>query len=123
MEPIFGFSLFAVATIIVACVAWKRGRSGWLCMLLTPAAGFGLVVLANMAGASPAMTGLTAFLAPAVAFFMVLANSSSSDLAVKHGAHGQYIKCPYCAESVRSEAIKCRHCGSSLKTETPTEAS
>ena len=109
MQPIFGFMLFFAACLIVAIIASKRGRSGFLFFLLCVATGFGLVVLTSGAGGSGLAAGFAAFLAPAAGLVLALAAKNSAQLAVEHGAHGEYKKCPFCAEPVRREAIKCKH--------------
>lgn len=113
MEPIFGFMLYFVATLIVSIIASKRGRSGLLVFIACVAGGFVLAILINNVGGS-SWAGLGAFLAPVAALIWALSASTSSQLAVEHGSHGDYKKCPFCAEPVRREAIKCKHCGSAL---------
>lgn len=129
MQPIFGFMLFFAACLIVSIVASKRGRSGLLFFVLCAVAGFGLVVLVSGAGGTGLAAGFAAFLVPVGALVVALSAKSSAQLAVEHGAHGEYKKCPFCAEPVRREAIKCKHCGSSLqdsaesRTTSPAQAS
>ena len=117
MEPLFGFLLFAAVSVIVAVVASKRGRSGWLVFLFCAVAGLVLVPITSQAGGGGLAAGVVAFLAPAVAFVWVLSSQSSEQLAVSKGEHGEFRKCPFCAESVRREAVKCKHCGSDLTTQ------
>jgi hypothetical protein len=117
MQPIFGFLLFFVALVIVAVVANKRGRSGVVYFLVCAVVGFLLVILISRSGGSGVAAGFGAFLAPVGGIFFALASSSSEQLAVERGAHGDYKKCPYCAEPVRREAVKCKHCGSTLEPE------
>ena len=115
MQPIFGFMLFFAASLIVAIIASKRGRSGFLFFILCAAAGFGLVVLTSGAGGSGLAAGFAAFLAPVAGLVIALSTKNCEQLAVEHGSHGEYKKCPFCAEPVRREAVKCKHCGSSLQ--------
>lgn len=117
MEPIFGFMLYFVAALIIAIVAGKRGRSGWLVFILCLVAGAALAVLAGMAGASSVGAGFTAFLAPIAALIWTLSAKSSAELAVVTGAHGDFRKCPSCAEPIRKEAIKCRYCGEAMESQ------
>lgn len=114
MEPLFGFLLYFVATLIVSVVASKRGRSGWLVFIICIVAGFGLVVLASSVGGSGVAAGFAAFMAPAGALMWALSSDTSERIAVVKGEHGEFKKCPFCAESVRKEAVKCKHCGSEL---------
>lgn len=114
MSPLFGFTLFAVACLISAIVARKRGRSGILTFLLCAGTGFGLVVFTSSVGGTGLAAGFAAFLAPAAGLFWALAARSSEQIATEAGEHGAYGKCPFCAEPVRKEAIKCRHCGSEI---------
>lgn len=114
MQPIFGFLLFGVATLIASIVASKRGRSGILVFVLCVVAGFILVVIANNAGGGAVGAGFAAFVAPVAALIWAMSTQSSEQLAVTAGEHGDFKKCPFCAESVRKEAVKCKHCGSAL---------
>lgn len=118
MQPIFGFILFFIACLIVAVVASKRGRSGILFFLGCGAAGFLLAVLIGNGGGTGLGAGFGAFVAPALGLMIALSSKNSAQIAVEHGAHGDYKKCPFCAEPVRREAIKCKHCGSTLDAAT-----
>jgi hypothetical protein len=114
MPPIFGFLLYLAATAAVVVVARKRGQKAWLygvaCIVCAPL----LVMLIGSSGGSGNAAGFGAFLVPIVALFVALSSSTSEQTAVKAGEHGDFKKCPFCAESVRREAIKCKHCGSEL---------
>lgn len=115
MEPIFGFMLYLAASIVVGVVARKRGRSAWVFLLLTLVGGPILVFLISRSGGGGLAAGFGAFLVPIAALAVALSTKTSEQLAVRQGSHGEYKKCPFCAESVRVEAIKCKHCGSNLE--------
>lgn len=115
MEPIFGFALFLVSMIVISVVSAKRGQLWFVYLLVTPALGFGIVILCNMVGASPFATAFAAFLSPLAILFFSLAQPTAAAKAVTTGDAGDYRKCPFCAEAIRKEAIKCRHCGSSVE--------
>jgi hypothetical protein len=115
MEPVFGLALFLAVTSVSTVVAVKRrGRDGWYAIAYCLVGGFVLVKLISAAGGGGIAAGFGAFLAPAGVLFWALATRTSEQLAVERGSHGDYKKCPFCAESVRREAIKCKHCGSEL---------
>lgn len=114
MEPIFGFLLFGIASLIASVVARKRGRSGVLVFLFCLVAGFILVVVTNNAGGGAVGAAFAAFVAPIAALIWATSTQNSEQLAIATGAHGEFKKCPFCAESVRKEAVKCKHCGSTL---------
>lgn len=114
MEPIFGFILFFAAALIASVVASKRGRSGWLVFLACAGGGFLMVILVSRSGGGGTGAAFGAFLAPLAALIWALSSSTSQQLAVENGEHGDFKKCPFCAESVRREAVRCRHCQSDL---------
>lgn len=114
MQPLFGFTLYFVASLIVSIVASKRGRSGWIVFLVRMVAGFGLVVFTSNVGGNGMAAGFSAFLAPIGALIWALASDASERIAVVKGEHGEFKKYPFCAESVRKEAVNCKHCGSEL---------
>jgi hypothetical protein len=115
MEPIFGFLLFFVATIIVAVVAKKRGRAWWAYALFCLVVGFIMVPLVARAGGTGMNAAVGAFLVPLAALVFLLSSNTSEAVAVEKGEHGAFRKCPFCAEPIRREAVKCKHCGSAVE--------
>ena len=114
MQPIFGFILFFVVASLVSVVAKKRGLSFWKYFLACIVAAPAMAVLVSSAGGGGNAAGFGAFLVPIALLFVILSSRNSQQIAVEEGQHGDYKKCPFCAESIRLEAVKCKHCGSSL---------
>ncbi len=112
MEPIFGFLLYFLAVVAVMVVAKKRGQAWWLFGVICVGLSFVAVKVIAAATGSGMAAALGAFAVPIGAFFVSISGNTSQQTAVETGAHGDFKKCPFCAESVRKEAIKCKHCGS-----------
>ena len=119
MDPIFGFSLFALTVFIVTVVAWKRGQAGWLYALISIGGGFVAVKVAAGVGASGLGAAFAGFAVPILALLVSLSSNTSQREATVSGAAGEYKKCPFCAEAVRKEAIRCKHCHSELSATAP----
>ncbi len=82
--------IWIVCGMISAVVAGNKGRSGCAWFIV------GIV------------------LGPLGLIWALVTPSDHADLEEQAIASGEYSKCPYCAELVRSEAVKCRYCGSEL---------
>ena len=115
MEPIYGLILILIWSGLNALIAAKRGRSGlaffgWSVLPVVP-----LMILGSLgSGGNGTVMGLFAFAAPLVACIAAIAVSTGKEAVAASGAHGDYVRCPFCAEPVRKLAIKCRHCSSDL---------
>ena len=105
---------------ISALVADKRGRPGgkFFFKLIGGTAVLLLVAMWALAGSREMAFAMwvIAYACLALGFLVAIFNPGAKELAVAGGEHGDYKKCPYCAESVRREAIKCKHCQSDLVT-------
>lgn len=111
---LLGFSLFFVLALIASIVASRRAKRGIVTFIACCLLGFAAVPLTVSVGGSGMAAAMAAFAVPLLALMWACVAQSSQEIAVENGAHGDYKKCPFCAESVRKEAIKCKHCGSGL---------
>ncbi len=82
--------IWIICGVISAIVAGNKGRSGcaWFAMGI--------------------------MLGPLGLIWALVMPSNRAGLEEQAIESGQYRKCPYCTELVRSEAVKCRYCGSEL---------
>ena len=85
MELVFFWLIFA---ILVGVFAGKKGRSGigyfFLAVILSPL--IGLIIL-------------------------LIAGENREKAEEKKITSGDFKKCPFCAELIKSEAVVCKHCG------------
>lgn len=115
MNPLFGFILFLGLTTLATVVASKRAKRGIVTFIGCCVVGFIAVPLTARMGGNGMAAGTIAMLVPVIALIWASMSQSSQEIAVKTGSHGDFKKCPFCAESVRKEAVKCKHCNSSLE--------
>lgn len=116
---LLGFTVFFALALAAAIVASRRLQRGLATFFATCVLGFAVVPVTTAVGGSGMAAATAALAVPVLALIWACAAQSSQALAVEHGSHGDYKKCPFCAEPVRKEAIKCKHCGSALTTDTP----
>jgi len=115
-------SIFAYLFLAGVCalIADKRGGAGgkFFFKLIGGTALLLLVALWALAGSREMGFGMwvIAWTCLALGLLVALFRPASKDLAAKVGEHGDYKKCPFCAEPVRKEATKCKHCHSELTT-------
>ncbi|MGO3892424.1 MAG: zinc ribbon domain-containing protein [Paenalcaligenes sp.] len=116
MEPIFMFITAFVLALLAAVIAAKRGRSGWVFLLV---AVFGSLVtttamsFVTRANEYAMMAGLMGF--PAIVVIAALAVRSSDQMEAENGSFRGKRKCPQCAERILAEAKKCKHCGTDVE--------
>ena len=119
MEPIVGLILILVWSGLNALIAVKRRRSGLAIFALSTLPIIPVLILVSIgSGGDGTIMGFAAFACPLVAFITAVAVPSGVEAAARRGEHGDFVRCPYCAEPVRKLATRCRHCTSDL-----TEAS
>lgn len=111
---LLGFIVFFGLATLAAIIASRRARLGIVTFLVTCGLGFVAVPLTVAAGGSGVAAATAALCMPLLALMWACIIKDSRSRAVDRGAHGDYRKCPFCAEPVRKEAIKCKHCGSNL---------
>lgn len=115
MSPMFGLILLLTWSGFNALIASKRRRSGWAIFGLSILPILPLVILASMGThGNGAVMGLAAFACPLLGFVVAISLPNGFKAAAQAGAHGDFVRCPFCAEPVRKLATKCRHCASDL---------
>ena len=115
MEPIIGLILILLWAGLNVIIALKRRRSGLMFLGLSTVPVVPVIwLVGRLSEGNSTISGWSAFLPPAVAFIAACVVENGPETAARTGAYGNYVKCPFCAEPVRSEAIKCKHCASDL---------
>ncbi|WP_298089763.1 zinc ribbon domain-containing protein [uncultured Sphingomonas sp.] len=122
MEPLIGLIVIILWASLNALIAAKRHRSGWIMFALSTVPVVPVVLLVSLgSGGNGVIMGWFAFASPLVAFITALSLENGREAAARKGAHGDYVRCPSCAEPVRKLAIKCRHCASELPAAGPRD--
>ena len=115
MSPMTGLVLILLWSGLNALIAYMRKRSGLSIFLVSVGPIIPLMMLISvLSGGDGVVMGFFAFLCPLVGFIRAIAMPNGVETAARTGEHGDYVRCPYCAESVRKLAIRCRHCASDL---------
>ena len=115
MEPTVVLIIMLIVAAIAAVVAVKRNRSGlgFFALGTLPVVPVILLVSQGTEG-DHVITGWAAFACPVVALIAAICVPNGKEVAVSHGSHGDFVRCPLCAEAVRREAVKCRYCSADL---------
>lgn len=117
---IIGYLLLAGLCALIADK--RRGAGGkFFFKLIGGTALLLFVAFWALAGAADLAIGMLviAYTCLGMGFLLAIFNPATKELAAKTGAHGEYKKCPFCAEAVRREAVKCKHCQSDLSETSP----
>lgn len=117
MALIWVIAFFVVAVLAALIMNYKgRGGGKFFLKLMGGALALDIVTLWALNGmeARGFYVTVIAMIAALLGLALAIFSPSAKALAVQDGQHGEYRKCPFCAEPVRKEAVKCRHCQSSL---------
>jgi len=118
--PLICVILFFFISGFASFVANMKGRSGWKLFLKMNAAALALDFLTAIAfpDLEYRRLGVTLVVLTGGVFMLGLAlfSPTSMQIALRHGQHGAYKRCPLCAEPIRKEAVKCKHCQADLIT-------
>ena len=113
---------FLILAALSALIMNFKGRGGgkFFLQMMGGALALDMITLWALSGMESRgfYVTLIAMIAGLLGLALAIFNPSAKELAVKDGQHGDYKKCPFCAEPVRKEAVKCRHCQSELIAKT-----
>ena len=116
--PLIWVIAFFILAALSALIMNMKGRGGgkFFLKLMGGALALDIVSLWALQGMESRGLYVTVIAMTVGLLGLVLAifSPSTKQLAVQDGQHGDYRKCPFCAEPVRKEAVKCKHCQSLL---------